>query len=513
MIGFASFLSVKSSLPKFPTANRGSQRSKPNGTTRTASAGASKTCLPSRLPTARINASSKSANPYIAHCAFEATAASISASRRKARLSSWKPTPIQTSTATTSSPNPRRRPASPIPDSCNESLNSRSRPPTEAGPKFKRMTPRPLAVFCFSLVFVTNPGIYSPVSTAADDFKPRVFILHPDELFRARERIHSDDPALLSAFSRLKGDADRALGGATYSVLNKKLAPPSSDKHDYMSVAPYWWPNPNTPNGLPYVRRDGEVNPERDATSDRKRLDGLVQSVKTLGLSYFFTRREEYAAHAAKLLRVWFLDDETKMNRHLRYAQAVPGRNVGRGAGIIETHNLPELIDAVGLWIGSKRTSSGSSIAPKEKRSPRPRTTTAAGTTSKWLPMLSSLDVTNWQKRSWANSHPGASPSRSQRTAASNTSWHARRRGTIQFSILKRSSTPHLSQTNSESICGDMRHRTNATHSKRWIGCYPLRSARKSGPTNRSHIFSRKYSRRCCAAPQFVTTNRRTRMQ
>jgi hypothetical protein len=121
-----------------------------------------------------------------------------------------------------------------------------------------------------------------------------------------------------------------------------------------MSLAPYWWPNPNTPNHLPYVRRDGEVNPERDATSDRKHLDGLVQSVKTLGLGYFFTGREEYAAHAAKLLRVWFLDDETKMNPHLRYAQAVPGRNVGRGAGIIETHNLPELIDAVGLLNSSK---------------------------------------------------------------------------------------------------------------------------------------------------------------
>jgi hypothetical protein len=216
------------------------------------------------------------------------------------------------------------------------------------------MTPRPLAVFCFSLVFAANPGIYAPVSPAADDFRPRVFILHPDELLRARERIHGDDPALLSAFSRLKRDADRALGGRTYSVVHKKLAPPSSDKHDYMSIAPYWWPNPNTPNALPYVRRDGEVNPERDATSDRKRLDGLVQSVKTLGLGYFFTGREQYAAHAAKLLRVWFLDDETKMNPHLRYAQAVPGRNVGRGAGIIETHNLPELMDAVGLLNSSK---------------------------------------------------------------------------------------------------------------------------------------------------------------
>ena len=121
-----------------------------------------------------------------------------------------------------------------------------------------------------------------------------------------------------------------------------------------MSIAPYWWPNPNTPNGLPYVRRDGEINPERDQTSDRKRLDNMVQAVKTLSLGYFFTGREEYAAQATKLLRVWFLDEATQMNPHLRYAQAIPGRNKGRGAGIIETHNLPELIDAVGMLAGSK---------------------------------------------------------------------------------------------------------------------------------------------------------------
>jgi len=121
-----------------------------------------------------------------------------------------------------------------------------------------------------------------------------------------------------------------------------------------MSLAPYWWPDPNTSDGLPYLRRDGEINPERDRTSDRKRLDQLVQAVKTLGLAYYFTGREEYAVHAAKLLRIWFLDDTTKMNPHLRYAQAVPGRNNGRPEGIIETHNLPELIDAVALLGASK---------------------------------------------------------------------------------------------------------------------------------------------------------------
>jgi len=189
-------------------------------------------------------------------------------------------------------------------------------------------------------------------SLAASDELPRVFVLQPSDLIEARKRVQFNDSSLLPAFNRLKHDAD-ALNAGPFSVTSKTLLPPSGDKHDYMSTAPYWWPNPNSPNGLPYVRRDGEMNPERDKASDRSTLDAMIQNVKTLGLAYFFTGRESYATQAVKLLRVWFLDEATKMNPNLKYAQAIPGRNQGRGAGIIETHNLPELIDAVGLFHGS----------------------------------------------------------------------------------------------------------------------------------------------------------------
>ncbi|HEX9263320.1 MAG TPA: alginate lyase family protein [Candidatus Binatia bacterium] len=187
------------------------------------------------------------------------------------------------------------------------------------------------------------------VSLAAAQATPHALLFDSDNLIETKRRIQANDAALIAPLTRLKRDADRALTVAPFSVTYKDIFPPSRNKHDYMSIAPYWWPNPNTPNGLPYVRRDGEVNPERDQTSDRKRLEYLVQNVKTLALAYFFTGREEYAGHAAKFLRVWFLDDATRMSPHLRFAQSVPGRNHGRGAGIIETHNLPELIDAVSL--------------------------------------------------------------------------------------------------------------------------------------------------------------------
>jgi Alginate lyase len=204
-------------------------------------------------------------------------------------------------------------------------------------------------------------GATNPLSTAAETLQ--VFILESENLMKAKNRLQSNDPAVVPVFNKLIREADRALTSETLSVVQKELNPPSGNKHDYMSIAPYWWPNPNTPNGLPYVRRDGEVNPERDQTSDRKRLDNMVRAVKTLSLGYFFTGQEKYAVQATKLLGVWFLESATKMNPNLRYAQAIPGRNNGRGAGIIETHNLPELIDAVGMLHDSKSWEQGNQRA------------------------------------------------------------------------------------------------------------------------------------------------------
>ena len=212
------------------------------------------------------------------------------------------------------------------------------------------------STFGFALLafLAANAFVLNSTRPAGAAESLRLFILNPADLSESKQRLANNDFSLLPAVNKLKRDADRALASGPYSVTHKESKPPSGDQHDYLSLAPYWWPNPNTANGLPYVRRDGEVNPERDQASDRKRLGDLVQSVKLLALGYFFTGREDHAVHAAKLLRIWFNNDATKMNPHLRYAQTIPGRNHGNAAGIVDTHNLPELLDAVGLLAGSK---------------------------------------------------------------------------------------------------------------------------------------------------------------
>jgi hypothetical protein len=137
------------------------------------------------------------------------------------------------------------------------------------------------------------------------------------------------------------------------SVMDKVITPASGDKHDYMSQAPYFWYDSTKPNGLPYLRRDGVRNPEIYKITDRTLLGQLENAARVLSLAWYFTGNEKYADKAAVLLRYWFLDEKTKMNPHLEYAQAIPGINNGRGIGIIESRSLIGIADAAGLLAGS----------------------------------------------------------------------------------------------------------------------------------------------------------------
>lgn len=158
----------------------------------------------------------------------------------------------------------------------------------------------------------------------------------------------------MPAYAQLLKDADKALGEGPFSVMEKKNLPPSGDKHDYMSLAPYFWPDPAKADGLPYIRKDGQTNPEVKDYKDKEYLPKLCEMVSTLGLAYYFSGHEKYAAHAAKLLTTWFLDPSTRMNPNLNFAQAIKGQNDGRGAGLIDTRHFIKMIDGIGLIASSK---------------------------------------------------------------------------------------------------------------------------------------------------------------
>lgn len=185
--------------------------------------------------------------------------------------------------------------------------------------------------------------------------KSTVFALDLKKLESTKTKISNKDPEVIDAYKQLIKDADKkALTFGPVTVMEKTAIPPSGDRHDYMSLAPYFWPDPAKADGLPYIRKDGQTNPEVKDYPDKDNMPKLCEFVYTLGLSYYFSEENQYAEHAAKLLRVWFLDTATRMNPNLNFGQAIKGVNGGRGAGLIDTRHWIKLIDGIGMIKSSK---------------------------------------------------------------------------------------------------------------------------------------------------------------
>ena len=166
---------------------------------------------------------------------------------------------------------------------------------------------------------------------------------------------------LSALIDQLIMDAEEAMNRGPYSVIDKTTLPPSGVAKDYWHPAPYWWPNPDTPDGLPYINRDGIrvpgtrlYEPESDKY-DRTRLQLVFDDSIMLALAWRFTKQQKYADHAARIMERFFVNSDTGMNPHLKYAQVRMGHdnNMGSNSGIIEMKDLYYYLDAVRLLVGA----------------------------------------------------------------------------------------------------------------------------------------------------------------
>ena len=179
-------------------------------------------------------------------------------------------------------------------------------------------------------------GVALSMTAVAQHAELNIANLDRDRVLRAADQYLREKPITVTAAT-----STRSAGGA----------------HDFFSEGDYWWPDPNNPSG-PYIQRDGLTNPN-NFVEHRRYLMRLSIQVPALAAAWKLTRKRAYAAHAARHLRAWFIDDSTKMNPDLLYAQAIQGRVTGRGIGIIDTIHLVEVAKAVQVLEASRALSAG----------------------------------------------------------------------------------------------------------------------------------------------------------
>jgi beta-galactosidase len=145
---------------------------------------------------------------------------------------------------------------------------------------------------------------------------------------------------------RILKAAKAALGMKPVTITAFRARLSEGGPNDFYSNGDYWWPDPTKPDGLPYIQRDGESNPD-NFSQHRLAVRDLRDAVAALAAAYKITGDERYAQKAVSLLRVFFLDEKTRMNPNLQYAQAIPGKSPGRGTGIIDALHLAEVPSAI----------------------------------------------------------------------------------------------------------------------------------------------------------------------
>jgi hypothetical protein len=161
----------------------------------------------------------------------------------------------------------------------------------------------------------------------------------------------------VAAFDRVRvlKAANQYLQEAPITITASTSPRSAGGLHDFFSEGDYWWPDPKNPDG-PYIQRDGMTNPD-NFTDHRRYLMRLSVQLPALAAAWKLTKDSRYARHAALHLRAWFIDERTRMNPNLQYAQAIHGRFTGRGIGIIDTIHLVEVARAIEVLAGSKTLS------------------------------------------------------------------------------------------------------------------------------------------------------------
>lgn len=188
---------------------------------------------------------------------------------------------------------------------------------------------------------------------------PAGFLMDRNHIRAVKQSLGEKKKLYAPMYQYLIREAQKGLDAPLTSVMEKKQIPPSGDKHDFMSLAPYHWPDPSKAGGIPYMRKDGQRNPEMYEIPDQDYFPKICKRIYQLSLAYYFSGEKKYADKAVFFLKGWFINADTKMNPNMNYAQAVKGVSEGRGSGIIESRDLIFVVEALTLLDDGKALDAG----------------------------------------------------------------------------------------------------------------------------------------------------------
>lgn len=193
--------------------------------------------------------------------------------------------------------------------------------------------------------FTDIPDLPSDVYLPNDYYKSiPLFGWNRDALEKNLQLYESKNKKTLEAVSGLRYIADNILEQPVYDVTNKTLIIDGAHPREYMSLAEQWWKVGDT-----YIRKNN-VNPDVYANApNAKHLRLTMEHVGWLGLAWYFTKDHTYSQRAKEKIHLWFLDPNKSMYPNLKYAQIVPGSQIGSPQGILEMSAVIQLFNGVAL--------------------------------------------------------------------------------------------------------------------------------------------------------------------
>jgi len=156
--------------------------------------------------------------------------------------------------------------------------------------------------------------------------------------------------------------ADYLAAQGPWSVTSKPFLAPSNDTHDYLSWAPYFWPNCTgvgnttelTPQQIwvtcPYYPIDGVFNPDIRTVNNTGAFNALADATIYNALAWVINGSSQYSKNVASWIDTWFLANATYMNPNLNYAQVARGpktSNKGSHTGVLDLKCMVKIVNAV----------------------------------------------------------------------------------------------------------------------------------------------------------------------